>query len=234
MLSIVIPTYNERENIIRLIKVLQNNLKKLKALYEIIIVDDNSPDDTAKAIRENLKTNKNIRIFVRKNERGLASAIYFGIKRAKGNIIVGMDADLNHPPQLIPKLIEELGSTDLIVASRFIPGGGMEDKARYLFTYIFNLFLKYFLRFPTMDNMSGFYAIKRDTLLQLPLKEIYRGYGEYHLRLVYLAKKYGLKIKEIPVFYKKRTYGKSKTSLFKMFFIYLWIALNLRIGKTNN
>ncbi|MFA6532835.1 MAG: hypothetical protein WCT22_02440, partial [Patescibacteria group bacterium] len=108
-------------------------------------------------------------------------------------------------------------------------GGGMEDKVRYLFTYIFNLFLKRILGFPTMDNMSGFYAIKKEKLFQLSTSKIYQGYGEYHLRLVYLAKKYGLKIKEIPVFYPKRKYGHSKTNFLKMFFRYLFVAFDLKL-----
>lgn len=231
MISIVIPTYNERENILPLIKELQIILDKMKELYEVIIVDDNSPDNTINAVKSRFKSHKNIRLYLRKKERGLGSAILFGLKKAKGSVLVGMDADLNHPPQLIPELIHKLDSADIAVASRFIPGGGMEEKNRYFLTYIFNFFLKHFLGFPTMDNMSGFYAIKRDMLLQLPLEEIYQGYGEYHLRLVYSARKYGLNIREIPVFYPKRTYGKSKTNLLKVFFLYLWIALNLRIGK---
>lgn len=80
-----------------------------------------------------------------------------------------------------------------------------------------------------MDNMSGFYAIRQEKLLKLPLKEIYRGYGEYHLRLVYSAKRKGFRIKEIPVFYNKRKYGKSKSNLPKMFFVYLVEALRLRL-----
>ncbi len=142
-----------------------------------------------------------------------------------------MDADFNHPPELIPKLIDNLKNNDLVIASRFIKGGGMEDRIRYIFTYIFNLFLKYILGFPTMDNMSGFYAIKKEKLNKLPLKEIYQGYGEYHLRLVWYAKKINFKIKEIPVFYQNRKYGKSKSNLIKMFFKYLYLALKLKLIK---
>lgn len=229
MLSIIIPTYNERENIIRLIKTLRKNLEKSEEKYEIIIVDDNSPDNSAKEIRKEFKNNKNIRLFLRKKERGLATAILFGIKRSRGGIIVGMDADFNHPPEKVRELVSSLTHYDLVVASRFIRGGGMEKKTRYIFTFFFNWFLKNVLRFPTMDNMSGFYSIKKEAFLRLPIDRIYRGYGEYHLRLVYLANKYALKIKEIPVFYKKRKYGRSKSSLIKLFFQYLKVAFELRL-----
>ncbi len=228
-ISIIIPTYNEYGNVVFLIKNIKSNLLKTK--YEIIIIDDNSQDGTVMTIRKFFKNDKKIRLFVRKSEKGLGTAILFGIKKSKGDIIIGMDADFNHQPEKIPRLIDQLNTYDLVIASRFIKGGGMEDRARYIFTYIFNLFLKYFLFFPTIDNMSGFYAIKKAKLFLLPIKNIYQGYGEYHLRLVYLAKKYGLKIKEIPVFYPKRKHGQSKSNLVKMFFGYLITSFSLKLNN---
>ena len=233
MISIIIPTYNERENIIKLIPAIQIILYKSNLEHEMVIVDDNSPDHTALEINKKFN-NKNIRLFIRKKERGLGSALLFGIKKARGNIIVGMDADFNHPPEAITRLINKLENHDLVIASRFIKGGGMEDKVRYFFTYIFNLFLKYILGFPTMDNMSGFYAIRKEKLFKLPINSIYTGYGEYHLILIYSAKKQGFIIKEIPVFYPKRKYGKSKTNFFQVLFIYLLVAIKLRIKIEEN
>ena len=230
MVSIIIPTYNEKKNIIPLIKEINLLLTKKKIPFEIIVIDDNSPDDTTSAIKKNFPQHKPVRFYIRKKTRGLATAILFGIKKATGNIIVGMDADFNHPPGLIPKLLAELNHADLVISSRFIPGGGMEDKIRYFFTYAFNFFLKYGLGFPTMDNMSGFYAIKKVELLKLPLEQIYIGYGEYHLRLVYLAKKYGLEIRQTPVYYRKRKFGYSKSNLFKLFFTYLKEAFLLKLN----
>jgi len=233
MISIIIPTYNEREIIVKLIHEIQLVLSELNIKYEIVVIDDNSSDNTALEIKKKFNS-KNIRLFVRKNIRGLASAILLGIRKSRGDIVIGMDADFNHPPQTIIQLINQLNSCDLVVASRFIKGGGMEDKIRYIFTYIFNLFLKYFLGFPTMDNMSGFYAIRKEKLFQLPINKIYTGYGEYHLRLVYLAKKQGFKIKQIPVYYPKRKHGKSKTNLIKMFFLYLLTAFSLKLSNEKN
>jgi dolichol-phosphate mannosyltransferase len=228
LISIIIPTYNERENIVNLVNAIRTTLNTKKILFEIIIVDDNSPDRTAETVNKNFRKDKNIHLFLRKKDRGLGSAILFGIKKSKGNIIVGMDADFNHPPEVITSLINQLKDCNLVIGSRFIKGGGMEDKTRYLLTYIFNLFLKHILGFPTMDNMSGFYAIKKEKLMKLPINKIYQGYGEYHLRLVYLAHKLGLKIKEEPVFYKKRRFGKSKSNLTILFFKYIWEGLRLK------
>jgi len=131
--SIVIPTYNERLNICLLIKKIITFLKKD---FEIIVVDDNSPDKTVEEVKKNFKNKKEIKVFFRKKEKGLGAAILFGIKKAKGEIIVGMDADFNHPPELLPKLIKETKNFDFVVASRFIKDGGMEDKIRYFFTFI--------------------------------------------------------------------------------------------------
>lgn len=233
-ISVVIPTFNEKGNIVLLINQIQKTVALYSIPFEIIIVDDNSPDNTALEVRKKIKNNQLVKLFLRKNERGLASAILFGIKKAKGEIIIGMDADFNHPPQLIPKLINQIKNYDFVVASRFIKGGGMEDKLRYFFTLLFNFFLKYILGFPTMDNMSGFNAIKRKKLFSLPLEKIYQGYGEYHLRLLWYAKKHGLKIKEIPVYYPKRKFGESKSNLFKMFFSYFYTALKLKFKIFSN
>lgn len=231
MISIIIPTFNEKDNIVRLIILIKKVLRKEKYSYEIIVVDDNSPDRTGEIIKTKYKKDKKIRIFIRKKQKGLATAILFGIRKAGGSIIVGMDADFNHPPRLIPSLVKKLTFVDLVVASRFVKGGGMEEKWRYYPTYLFNLFLKYILGFPTMDNMSGFYAIKKKKLFTLPLDYIYHGYGEYHLRLVYLIKKDGYKVEEIPAFFKKREFGKSKTNLLTAFFKYLFISISLIFYK---
>ena len=226
-ISVIIATFNEKDNIISLIKVIKKVL--ISSDYEIVIVDDNSPDGTYKKVAEEFKKDKRVKAILRENKRGLGTAILHGIKNSKYPIIVGMDADFNHPPEIIPRMLRELSNSDLVVASRFIKGGGMEEKKRHIPTFIFNKFLKHILGFPTMDNMSGFYAIKREKLLQLPIEKTYKGYGDYHLRLVYLAKGKGLSIKEVPVFYNKRKYGKSKSNLLKIFFVYLKEAFKLRL-----
>jgi dolichol-phosphate mannosyltransferase len=159
----------------------------------------------------------------------LGTAILYGIFRARGEVFVGMDADFNHDPYLLPKLMKKLDKYDLPVASRLAGGGGMGHRLRYYPTLIFNLFLKYLLGFPTLDNMSGYYAIRKAALFSFPLEEMYRGYGEYHLRLVYLAKKMGLRICEVGYFSPVRRFGVSKSHLVDMFFKYLAVAFKLSI-----
>ena len=142
-----------------------------------------------------------------------------------------MDADFNHLPERIPALVGSLDSADLVVASRFIEGGGTDDWGRYWFTLLFQLFLNKVLGFPTIDNTSGYYAIYKDKLWELPLEYIYRGYGDYHLRLLYLAKLKGLEIMQVPVFFPRRVYGKSKSRYLVMFFKYLLVSFELFLKK---
>lgn len=231
MISIIIPTYNERENICRLIPAILSVVNDAKIQTEIIIVDDDSPDKTADEVRRRFGQDRRVVVSVRKYERGLATAILHGIRQSKGEIIIGMDADFNHPPELIPNLVRTLSKSNLVIASRFIKGGGMEEWGRYFGTLLFNLLLKYILGFPTMDNMSGFYAIRKDKLKELDLDKIYKGYGDYHLRLVWYAKSKKYSIYEIPVFYRRRTYGESKSHLLSLFASYLFCAAKLRLKK---
>ena len=131
-LSIIIPTYNESKNIIKLIKsifdAIPENIKT-----QAIVVDDNSPDQTAKIVEDYFKDFKKlagqtIDVLNRKTKNGLSSAILDGISHAKGDTIVVMDADLSHPPQIIPKMLEMIKShCDIVVASRYISGGHIKD-----------------------------------------------------------------------------------------------------------
>jgi dolichol-phosphate mannosyltransferase len=229
--SVVIPTFNEKGNAARLASRLLFLGKKHSLDVEVVIVDDDSQDGTGKHLKNKFKGNPKVRVFIRKNERGLSTAILHGIRKSRGNIVVGMDADFNHDPDLLPTLIQGLSGSQLSVASRLARGGGMQDWKRIFPTYVFNSFLKLVLGFPTMDNMSGYYAIRRRHLFSFPLEQIYRGYGEYHLRLLYLAKKAGLTIAEIPYYSPLRTRGRSKSKLVHMFFNYLKVAFRLYFDR---
>ncbi|MDP2946555.1 MAG: glycosyltransferase [Nanoarchaeota archaeon] len=231
LVSIILPTYNESKSIIVVIKKIKQIFKKLTSYkLEIIIVDDNSGDKTGYLVQKEYKYDNLVKVFIRKAERGLGTAIGYGINKAQGSIIIGMDADGNHPVSILPIFLKELKTNDLVIASRFVRGGGVEeitDRIRHLGSFMFNLILK-ILGFPVWDNTSGFYGISKKKLISLKPKNIYFGYGDYHLRLVYFAKLKNFKIKEIPCVYGKRIAGESKSELFKMFFDYLKEGLRLK------
>ncbi len=222
-LSIVLPTYNESQSIVKIIKTIHVVCKNIS--HEIIVVDDHSPDNTLTII----KKNPSVRSFMHPGPRGLGLSILYGIKKAHGAIIIGMDADGNHDPSIIPTLIKKLNHADLVVASRFLKGGGMHSLIRYWTSFIFNLLLRIGFGFPITDNTSGYYAIRKSTLVhKLNPAQIYYGYGDYHLRLVWTARKIGLTIVETPIYYGKRFGGTSKSHFFSMSLAYLRVATQLK------
>src|SRR4030042_1477634 len=120
--SIIIPTYNEKDNIAPLVERIHKALSGYS--YEIILVDDNSTDGTIE-IANGLAPRYPVRVIVRRDEKGLATAVVHGLKNTSGRIICVMDADLQHPPEIIPDLIKALeNGADMAFASRYIPGGG--------------------------------------------------------------------------------------------------------------
>ena len=214
-ISIIIPTYNERENIKELIPYIDSVLKENNITdYEIIIVDDNSPDGTADEAKK-LSEKYPVKVIVRKNEKGLASAVIEGIKHASGNFCVVMDADFQHPPEVIPKLVNKLKEGyELVIASRYIEGGKIEkwNPVRKLISKTATI-LAYIL-FPQLKNihdiMSGFFAFKTE-LVKRNLDKL-NPLG-YKILLEILIKCDIEKICEIPYTFKERKYGKSKLGI---------------------
>lgn len=229
--SVILPTYDEAGHIIQLVESIKEELAKNRLNNEIIIIDDNSPDQTGLLAQKFFAKTANVRVIIRKDEKGLSSAIRKGIEAAVGEIIIVMDTDYNHEPKLIPKLIEKCSKYDFIIGSRYIKGGGMENKLRERLSYLFNILIRVLLFSPVHDNLSGFFAIRRVQLDGINLDRVFVGYGEYFMKLIYFAKQKGLTFAEIPCFYKNRQYGYSKSKFLSMFKDYLNTALKLRLNK---
>jgi len=211
--SIIIPTYNESNNIIRILKSIGENLPK-NIIAEAIVVDDNSPDSTGKIVDDYLKNVKKIAgytmdIIHRTSKNGLSSAILSGVQRAKGDTIVVMDSDFSHPPQIIPKLIDSLKKyqCDLVIASRYIRGGKIHGWTfkRKIMSKIATLIAKKGLGVKTKDPMSGFFAFKKNILKGINFDAI-----GYKILLEILVKKSEIAVKEIPYTFENRTFGASK------------------------
>lgn len=230
--SIILPTYNESGNIIKLIETIREQLQAKKISNEVIVIDDDSPDKTGLLAQKYFSTTPDVRVIVRKNDRGLASAIRKGIESAVGDIVVVMDTDFNHDPEVVPKLVEKCHQFDLVIGSRFIKGGGMANKTREILSYLFNILVRIILGSPVHDNLSGFFAMKRKKLELLDFDKIFWGYGDYFIRLIYLAKLQANTFAEVPSFYKDREYGASKSQFLNMFKEYLSATLDLRFKKS--
>jgi dolichol-phosphate mannosyltransferase len=228
--SVVVPSFNEQENVIPLIEGITKAIGK-KYSFEIIIVDDASKDNTQKLLQATALKNNNVVAVFREGIRGIWSAQLDGINLSRGNIIVFMDADLSHPPEKIPKLLEYIPEYDFVSASRYIAGGGMKGiPPKHLFsTNLFNRIIRLILGTKATDFTGVFHAIKKDKLMQiLPKSEALA--GEFDLDLLYYADKKKLKLKEVPFTYIYRVGGKSKSRrMRKLAFIYGIRALKLRL-----
>ena len=232
--SIIIPTYNESENILRILRSIGEIIPK-NIPTQTIVVDDNSPDGTGKLVEDYLKTVKKmadntIEIIHRKTKDGLGSAILKGIQQAKGDTIVVMDCDFSHPPQVIPKLLESIKKyqCDIAVASRYIKGGQIQGWSlkRKLMSKFATLIAKKGLGISTKDPMSGFFAFKRNVINGLNIDAI-----GYKILLEILVKTKNVSIKEIPYTFQDRELGSSKLSMKTVFEYYKSVWKLYRYGK---
>jgi dolichol-phosphate mannosyltransferase len=226
--SIILPTYKEKDNIVELVQAIFATLQPDNLDFEIIVVDDDSPDGTAEVVRQNFGDDRRVKLFVRAQERGLATALRYGIEHSEGQILVFMDTDFNHDPRIIPQMIKFLEYYDIIIGSRFVMAGGMEDSFRQFSSLIYNYGIRLLFGAPVHDNLSGFFSIYREKLMSMDLDQIYYGYGDYFIRLLMVAHKRGYHMLEIPVFYRLRKHGHSKTQFLSTFSQYSLALLALR------
>lgn len=233
--SVILPTYNEANNIIPLIDAIEDYLSHDNVSYELVVVDDNSPDGTADIVRQRIERNAanpaSIKLIVRTEERGLATAIKHGIRHSNGEVVAVMDTDFNHDPKMLPQMVKFLEYYDIIIGSRFTMGGGMEDELRYYFSFLYNVFVRIVLRTQVQDNLSGFFAMRRDKLERMDLDRIFQGYGEWFIRLLFMAWREGYNMLEVPVFYILRRHGQSKSRFFRMLYSYSKTVFSLKFGR---
>ncbi|HXT16697.1 MAG TPA: glycosyltransferase [Gemmatimonadaceae bacterium] len=225
--SVILPTYNESGNIVRLIgRIIENVPAALS--YEIVVADDNSPDGTYDLVRETFGDDSAVIAIKRTKDRGLAASIRTGIEASSGDQVIVMDTDFTHDPDEIPRLLHVAEVYDVVSGSRFCPGGNMQDVGHYLASMAYNVYLRLLLRTQIQDNMGGYFTMSREKLNQLPFDSIFFGYGDYFFRLLHFAQKAGMSVVEIPAIYRARTAGTSKSSFLRMLFTYTRSALQLR------
>jgi dolichol-phosphate mannosyltransferase len=205
--SVIVPTYNEKDNIIPLVKRLDKALSSYD--YEILFVDDNSRDGTAEAVKA-LSGKYPVRVIVRKRKRGLASAIVDGLGHVTSPVIGVIDADLQHPPEVMPKLIREIErGADIAIASRYVEGGGCQgwgltrriiSKGAISLSHLFLPSTR-----QIKDPMSGFFAFKRPVVAHARLKPT-----GYKILLEILMEGQFQRSAEVPFIFKTRGRGESK------------------------
>ena len=228
--SVILPTYNEAGNIVGLVEEIIANFPP-DVEPEILIVDDDSPDKTCEVAKNAFAANPNVRVLLRTQDRGFAKSIRAGIEQATGELVIVMDTDFTHDPVEIPRMLHIARIYDIVSGSRFCAGGNMQDRKHYLASLAYNWLLRALLHTQLQDNLGGYFVMKRDRILSLPLDQIFYGYGEYFFRLLYFAQRRGLKVIEIPAIYRVRTYGSSKSNFLRMLFSYSRAAILLRISS---
>jgi glycosyltransferase involved in cell wall biosynthesis len=226
--SVVLPAYNESGHIVQLVQSIIDHVPKHWS-YEVLLVDDNSPDGTCDLVRRAFSHDPGVVPILRTSDRGLAKSIRTGIERATGDRIVVMDSDFTHHPEEIPRLLHVGDIYDIVIGSRFCPGGRMQDVPHYLASMVYNWFLRVLLRTQVQDNMGGYFTIRAENMRKLPFDEIFDGYGEYFFRVLYFAERHAMSIVEIPAEYAVRPTGVSKSRFFKMMFAYAAAAIRLRL-----
>jgi len=224
--SVVMPSYNEKETIAEAIQRISDVLQD--RLLEIIVVDDDSPDGTWRIVQD--LEHPRCRVIRRQDKRGLASALADGTQAGRGDVIVWLDCDLGIPPEVIPRLVGELESHDIAIGSRYVPGGAdTRPKLRAALSTIFNVYARLVLGSTVRDYTSGFAAVRRDVLERVPLSGT--GFGDYFIDWAYRCVKEGYRIVEVPYAYGLRKAGASKTDSDLLTFARLGFSYGLRVLK---
>ena len=209
---LVIPTFNERENINPLLK----SIFAIKIFVDVLIIDDNSPDGTKDVVLENKKKFKNrIYLINREKKQGLGKAYIEGFKWAlkkKYKKIIQMDADLSHPPEKLINIIKELDFYDNVIGSRYINGIRVLNWPlnRIILSIGASWYVKLITGLPVKDPTAGFVGYNRSSLLSLNLDKImFVGYA-FQIEMKFKLWNLGYNFKEIPITFKNRTHGESK------------------------
>jgi dolichol-phosphate mannosyltransferase len=213
---VMIPTYNEAENIADLVRAIL--ALPLDADLGVLVVDDDSPDGTGRIAETIGREDRRVRALVRTKPRGRGTAGLDGFKAALAlgpDLVVEMDGDLSHPPRYIPDLVAAMDRYDVVLGSRFVPGGRDADRrlVRRFITLLVRLFLRRKFHFPVKDVSSGFRCFRREVLEAVDLDDCISVGPSVILEVLYKAYLRGFRIGEVPIVFVDRKKGKTKLNL---------------------
>lgn len=219
MISIITPTYNERESLPHYLKQITAYLASLREQYEIIIVDDNSPDGTGELVNSLKLKYPQLTLLKRIGKKGIGSAYFDGYKKARGNIVIGIDADLSQSLKSIPLFIKNLkeGKSDMVIASRYLPASKVYNQTpfRRWGSRVFNIFLYHTLSVPVFDITHSYRGFKKSIIKKIANDVIETDHPSFFIELTFLTIKNGYKVNEVPTVFKERKYGYSKLNIIK-------------------
>ncbi|MDD3647502.1 MAG: polyprenol monophosphomannose synthase [Candidatus Dojkabacteria bacterium] len=241
-LAIAIPTYNEKDNLEDIVKAIKKVLEKVQIETTVIIIDDNSPDGTGK-IADRLTSEFNtppfqVTVIHREGKLGLASAYKTAFKQAidkEFDYILSMDADFSHKPEYIPDFLTKIKEYDMVIGSRNIKGGGVENWSlfRQFISKGGSLYSRTILGVKIKDFTAGYVMYKRDVLLKIGLDEIRSEGYSYAIEMKHRVAKMGFSFCEIPIIFPDRVKGKAKMSrkIFLEAFLRVWQLRFTKISK---
>lgn len=210
---ICLPTYNELENLPLMVEA----IFAVVAEVHILVIDDNSPDGTGKLADELASRDARVHVLHREKKQGLGRAYVAGFQWALARdyeLIFEMDCDFSHPPRFLPEFLEKAGTCDMVLGSRYIPGGATEDWdwRRRAISKGGNTYARMILGLPYKDLTGGFKCFHRKVLAALPLDEIVSGGYVFQIEMTWRAVLHGFSVGEVPIHFPDRTRGQSKMS----------------------
>jgi dolichol-phosphate mannosyltransferase len=210
---VVIPTYNEVENLDRIL----DRLHAAVPAADALVVDDGSPDGTGELAEKRAAGDSRVHVLHRSAKSGLGPAYVAGFSWARANgydVLVEMDADGSHPPEQLPRLLAALADADLVLGSRYLPGGAVEDWPvhRLLLSRAGNAYTRWALRLPLRDATGGYRAVRGELVDRLPFDEVAsQGYC-FQVDWAWRAWRTGARVVEVPITFTERAFGRSKMS----------------------
>ena len=225
---LIIPTFNERKNLEKLLP----RLLEYPPEIEILIVDDNSPDGTGEFVAGLKQSNPRIHYLWRESKMGLGTAYTTGFGYAIKNgfdYIFEMDADFSHNPDEIPRFLEAIQNADLVIGSRYISGVNVVNwpLSRLLLSYMANIYTRWITGMPVKDATSGFKCFRKKVLESLDLTRIKSNGYSFQIEVDFKTYKKGFRIKEIPIVFVDRQVGNSKMNK-KIIYEAVWMVWKLK------
>lgn len=229
---VVLPTYNERENIVEMVPTLFGlGIPNLS----VLVVDDSSPDGTGRSVEALKKKYPNLFLLTRTNKEGLGRAYVSGFQEALhrgADVIIQMDSDFSHDPQDVLRFLEGLQEVDLVIGSRYIQGGKTKNWSlfRLFLSKFANIYARFVTKTPVFDLTGGFKAWRSSCMRQIEIETLQtNGYG-FQIETTFRAFQKGFKIKEIPILFAERREGKSKMGR-EIVWEALWLVWRLRFDR---
>ncbi len=212
---LILPTYNEAENIEPLVRAVLPRLASTEVEHTILVVDDSSPDGTGQIAKRLADEFEQVRVLHRPHKQGLGRAYLAGFSAALADgaeLVLEMDSDFSHDPADLPRLIAAAGAADLVLGSRYVPGGGVENWGivRRALSRGGSAYARLLLGVPVRDLTGGFKCFHRRVLETIDLEDVHAdGYG-FQIELTYKAVRAGFTVAEVPITFRERRVGRSK------------------------